>query len=106
MGVSTTLGTMGSISPEFFTNAHLKELRLRMRQLQSKWERQLEAEARECEHAARRNTLTAAIPPGRSLARVFAKRPDAATGRADRHYREVPHQDIRAESERTPALNS
>jgi len=52
--------------PGVFTNAHLKELRLRMRQLQSKWERQLEAEARECEHAARRNTLTAAIPPGRS----------------------------------------
>lgn len=42
------------------TKAHLAGLDLRMRRLQDHWFRQLEVEAKELEHAERRNRLTAA----------------------------------------------
>ena len=43
--------------PGSLTIAHLRSFELRMRQLQGRWQRRLEIEAKECEHAERRATL-------------------------------------------------
>jgi hypothetical protein len=43
--------------PFSLREAHLKKLDFRMRQLQGRWQRRLEIEARECEHAERKARL-------------------------------------------------
>ena len=43
--------------PGSLTIAHLRSFELRIRQLQGRWQRRLEIEAKECEHAERRATL-------------------------------------------------
>ncbi|MGA3104621.1 MAG: hypothetical protein ABSD53_09090 [Terriglobales bacterium] len=47
----------GTNLPFSLRTAHLNKLELRMRQLQSRWHRRLEIDAKECEHAERRATL-------------------------------------------------
>jgi len=47
----------GTNLPVSLRTAHLNKLDLRMRQLQGRWHRRLEIEAKECEHAERRATL-------------------------------------------------
>jgi hypothetical protein len=47
----------GTNFPHSLRTAHLSSLELRMRQLQGRWHRRLEIEAKECEHAERRATL-------------------------------------------------
>ncbi len=55
--------------PDSLTTAHLNSLDLRMRQLQGRWQRRLEIEAKECEHGERREKLASArvsesaVPP-------------------------------------------
>jgi hypothetical protein len=47
----------GTNFPDSLRTAHLRSLDLRMRQLQGRWRRRLEIEAKECEHAERRKDL-------------------------------------------------
>ncbi len=49
----------GTNLPVSLRTAHLNGLDLRMRQLQSRWKRRLEIEAKECAHAERRKNLEA-----------------------------------------------
>ena len=54
--------------PETIRDAHLLAHRLKMQRLQSRWERRLEAEAKECEHAERMESLRFEMPAGNSSA--------------------------------------
>jgi hypothetical protein len=45
------------------TDAYLKSFELRMLRLQSRWQRQLEAEAKECEHLERKKRIMSATKP-------------------------------------------
>jgi hypothetical protein len=58
--------------PHSLTTAHLSSLDLRMRRLQGRWQRRLEIEAKECEHAERRATLAQQNIQGRNVARKEA----------------------------------
>ena len=51
--------TRGTNLPVSLRTAHLNSLDLRMRQLQGRWRRRLEIEAKECEHAERKKNLDA-----------------------------------------------
>jgi hypothetical protein len=55
--------------PHSLTTAHLSSLDLRMRRLQGRWQRRLEIEAKECEHAERRATLAQQNIQGPNVAR-------------------------------------
>ena len=55
--------------PYSLTTAHLNSLDLRMRRLQGRWQRRLEIEAKECEHAERRATLAQQNIQGRNVPR-------------------------------------
>jgi len=77
--------------PGSLTTAHLRGLDLRMRQLQGRWQRRLEIEAKECEHAERRARLarqtlqsgaaTTKVPTG-ALAEANRQPPAAETRKA------------------------
>jgi integrase len=54
--------------PDTIRDAHVLAHRLKMQRLQSRWERWLEAEAKECEHAERIESMRSEMPAGRSLA--------------------------------------
>ena len=54
--------------PETIRDAHMLAHRLKMQRLQSRWERRLEAEAKECEHAERIESLRSKMPAGDSFA--------------------------------------
>jgi hypothetical protein len=55
--------------PGSLKTAHLSSLDLRMRRLQGRWQRRLEIEAKECEHAERRATLAQQNIQGRNVPR-------------------------------------
>ncbi len=52
--------------PDAIRDAHLLAHRLKMQRLQSRWERRLEAEAKECEHTERTEQLRSQMPAGDS----------------------------------------
>jgi hypothetical protein len=79
--------TRGTRLPFSLRTAHLNGLDLRMRQLQGRWQRRLEIEARECEHAERQlrvsqQTLQSANKRTEVLAELIPQ-PSAREGRPD-----------------------
>jgi hypothetical protein len=65
------------------TTAHLRNLDLRMRQLQGRWQRRLEIEAKECEHAEHRLRQAQQIVQSADVATT--KTPAGVLAEANRH---------------------